>query len=290
MKNLRKIYPISLILQNRMETGFAVKTKNFTGTRLNQDDEWDTRQRKWLPFQRYTLQNGQEDHQNRQQIKCKISVVVGPTNTEEDKSSTDSDVAEESFPLKRKYQRTKSAAKLVSKVSLSTRKASTVLENLAEEGLDVRTPPQSGIWRRVIKDADKVKARRKNLINEEEFCLNFDGKRIDSKEYQVVCLRNSARPLNLDVLACDSGSAENIFIPLQDLLDEYNAWRRVKMIVSDNTAENTIHRNGVVARLQKQFQKKGYSGASVYWLSTQHSRPNSSAVPGFLLPNRITVT
>ena len=40
-------------------------------------------------------------------------------------------------------------------------------------------------WRRVIKDADKVKARLKNVINEEEFCLNFDWKRIDNKEYQV---------------------------------------------------------------------------------------------------------
>jgi len=63
----------------------------------------------------------------------------------------DPDVAKESSPLKRKYQRTKSStAKLVSKVSLSTRKASNVLENLAEEGLDVPRPSQSGIWRRVI--------------------------------------------------------------------------------------------------------------------------------------------
>jgi len=63
---------------------------------------------------------------------------------------------------------------------------------------------------------------------QEEFCLNFDGKRIDNKEYKVVCLRNSARTLNLGLLACDSGSAENIFIPLQALLDEYNAWRSAK--------------------------------------------------------------
>jgi len=37
----------------------------------------------------------------------------------------------------------------------------------------------------VIKDADKVKARLKNLTTEEEFCLKFDGKRIDNKEYQT---------------------------------------------------------------------------------------------------------
>jgi len=162
------------------------------------------------------------------------------TNTEEDKSSTDSDVAEESSPLKRKYQRTKSAAKLVSKVSLSTRKASNVLENLAEEGLDVRRPSQSGIWRRVIKDADKVKARLKNLINEEEFCLNFDGKRIYNKEYQLVCLRNSVRTLNLGVLAYDSGSAENIFIPLQGFF-----LNSVKHIISTRRKENGLNCNGI---------------------------------------------
>ena len=58
-------------------------------------------------------------------------------------------------------------------------------------------------------------------------------------------------------LACDSGSAENIFIPLQALLDEYTAWRSVKMIISDTAAVNTCHRNGVVARLQRQFRQKG---------------------------------
>ena len=40
------------------------------------------------------------------------------TNTEEDKSSTDCDVTEESSPLKKRYQTTKSSAILVSKVSL----------------------------------------------------------------------------------------------------------------------------------------------------------------------------
>jgi len=57
----------------------------------------------------------------------------------------DCDVAEESSPLKRRYQTTKSAAQLVSKESLSTRKASNILQNLAEEGLDVPTPSQLGI-------------------------------------------------------------------------------------------------------------------------------------------------
>lgn len=188
-----------------------------------------------------------------QEFSCSSS----SSKTEEDKSSTDSDVAEESSSMKRKYQATTSAAKLVSKVSLSTRKASNVLQNLAEGGIDVPTPSQSGIWRRVIKDAEKVKNRLKEIIGKEEFCLHFDGKRIVNKEYQVVCLKSSSRVVHLGILACKSGSAEDIFIPMQALLDEYNAWRNVKMIISDTTAVNTGRRSGVVVRLQRQFRQKG---------------------------------
>ena len=87
--------------------------------------------------------------------------------------------------------------------------------------------------------------------------MHFDGKRIDNREYQAICLKNSTRTLHLGVLACNSGSAEDIFIPLQALLEEFSARRSVKMIISDTTAVNTGHKNGVVARLQKQFRKKG---------------------------------
>lgn len=179
------------------------------------------------------------------------------SSTEEDKSSADWDVAEELSHKKKKYQATTSAAKLVSKASLSTRKASNVLQNLAEEGIDVPTPSQSGIWRRVIKDAEKIKNRLKVVITKEEFCLHFDGKRIGNKEYQVVCLKNSSRVIHLGALACESGSAEDIFIPMQALLDEYNAWRSIKMIISDTTAVNTGRRSGVIVRLQNKFRQKG---------------------------------
>src|SRR6218665_2857637 len=70
-------------------------------------------------------------------------------------------------------------------------------------------------------------------------------------------IKNIRWCVNLGILACDSGSAENIFIPLQALLDEYNARRSVKMIISDTTEMNTGHRNGVVAKLQRQFRQKG---------------------------------
>lgn len=123
--------------------------------------------------------------------------------------------------------------------------------------MNVSTPSQSGIWRRVIKDAEAVKKRLKEIISEEEFCLHFDGKRINNKEYQVVCLKNSKRTLNLGVLSCKSGSAEDIFSPMKALLNEYDAWKSVKMIISDTTAVNTGHHSGVIVRLQRQFKEMG---------------------------------
>ena len=66
-KNLTYLFNIT----NRVETGCAVKTRNFTENKLNQEVEWDTRLRKWLICQRFILRNGQETHQNRQQAKYK---------------------------------------------------------------------------------------------------------------------------------------------------------------------------------------------------------------------------
>ena len=114
------------------------------------------------------------------------------TNTEEDKSITGSDFAEEPSPLKKKYQKTKSVPILVSKMSLSTRKASTILQTYS-----------------------------------------------------------------ISAFCCNSRSAESIFIPLQAQLDEYNTWRSVKRIISNDIAVNTGHKKGFVTRLQRQFRQKG---------------------------------
>ena len=112
-------------------------------------------------------------------------------------NESDPEIVLEEYLNKHRYQSTKIAAKLVSKQSLSTRKASGVLESLAEEGVDVPTPSQSEVWRRVIRNAEQVKNRLKEIISEEIFCLHFDGKRIGNKEYPVVCLTNPTRTLHL---------------------------------------------------------------------------------------------
>ena len=198
-------------------------------------------------------------------------VISESSDSEEGSSSgeCDPEAVPEDSPVKSATRHsTKSAAKLVSKHSLSTRKASQVLQSLAEDGVSVPTPSQSGIWRRTIRDAEQVKNRLMELISEEKFCLHFDGKKIDNKEYQVVCLNNDRRTLQLGILACDSGTSADIYTPLHDLLDEYNAWNSIQMIISDTTAVNTGRKNGVVARLQRTFREKGFEEPQ--YISCQH--------------------
>ena len=189
------------------------------------------------------------------------TVIFESSDSEEGSSGgeVDPEAVPEDSPTKRATRHsTKSAAKLVSKQSLSTRKASQVLQSLAEDEVSVPTPSQSGVWRRTIRDAEHVKNRLMELISEEKFCLHFDGKKIDNKEYQVVCLKNE-RTLQLGILTCESGSAADIYIPLQDLLDEYNAWSSIQMIICDTTAVNTGRKSGVVASLQRTFRDKGFN-------------------------------
>lgn len=190
--------------------------------------------------------------------KTSQTVISKSSDSNEGSSSGESD-PEAVLTNSATRHSTKSAAKLVYKHSLSTRKSSQVLQSLAEDGFSIPTPSQSGVWRRTIRDAEQVKNRLMELISEEKFCLHFDGKKIDNKEYQVVCLKNDRRTLQLGILACDSGNSADIYKQLQDLLDEYSAWNSIQMIISDTTAVNTGRKNGVVVKLQRTFRYKGFN-------------------------------
>ena len=169
----------------------------------------------------------------------------------------DPEAVNEEIPPRKRHS-AKLGSKLVSKDCLSTRKASRVLKSVSEDGFNVPTPTQSGVWRRTIKDAEREKSHLKEIISEENFCLHFDGKRLEGKEYQVVCLKNNSRTLQLGILACSGGSAADIYVPLVALIDEFSAWKSIKMIVSDTTAVNTGRKGGIVVKLQRAFQEKGF--------------------------------
>ena len=66
-----------------------------------------------------------------------------------------------------------------------------------------------------------------------------------------MCLKNEIREIKLGVLKCKSGSAQNIFNELEQLLNEFAAWSNIKMIISDTTSVNTGRLNGIVVKLQK---------------------------------------
>src|SRR6185436_3778580 len=184
--------------------------------------------------------------------------------------SHDDDFIPEVEVKRKKYQRTRSAANLVTKYSLSSRQASRVCTSLADEGAaELPTPSQSGIWKGVIKEGRRKIAEIKLILQQEnDFCLHFDGKRLSSKEYEVVCLQSPSRKLNLGIIVCESGSAEDIFSAMKKLLDDFDAWKSIKMIVCDTTAVNTGHRNGIIVRLNKEFERKGLS--RLQYVGCQH--------------------
>ena len=54
------------------------------------------------------------------------------------------------------------------------------------------------------------------------YCLQFDGKRVQEEEYQVVLLKNMTTEIKLGILKCESGSAAPIHKELHQLIDEYD--------------------------------------------------------------------
>ena len=73
-----------------------------------------------------------------------------------------------------------------------------------------------------------------------------------------MCLQNENRIINLGILTCKNGSSRAIFEEIKTLMDEYDAWKSIKMIICDTTAINTGKENGVVVKFQKAVSEKGY--------------------------------
>lgn len=179
------------------------------------------------------------------------------TNVDTDKDTTPntSDTDEELAAKKKKYS-TASGTKLVLR-GLSTSQASMVCKSLSEEGHSVPTPSQSGIWKSIIKRGKAMKGTITSLLRkEDQFCLHFDGKRLDGTEYVVVCLQSVDRLIKLGILKCESGSSADVYKEIELLLTDFDCWKVIKMVICDTTAVNTGRINGIVIKLQKEFQKR----------------------------------
>ncbi|ESN98045.1 hypothetical protein HELRODRAFT_177274 [Helobdella robusta] len=148
---------------------------------------------------------------------------------------------------------------LVQSGKLSVRRAAIVSTILNKSGVKITTPSQSGVYRAVYREANKVMKTLMNTLCNSSWCLHFDGKIIKKKEHQVVLLRNEVKEVRLAVLVLPDGKATTIASAIQKTLDDYNLWAAIKMIVSDTTNVNTGSKSGVVVRLQKLFVQHGES-------------------------------
>ena len=175
---------------------------------------------------------------------------------------------------KPKYKRasTTTAGLLVLKNNISTHKAHNVLATIAEQGHDMSVPSQAGVWKRVISEGQKMKSKIfQKLQNKDPYCLQLDGKRLKGEEYQVVLLKNMTTEIKLGIVKCESSSAKAIHKELHQIIDEYNAWENIVMIICDTTAVNTGRLHGIVKLIQddvlsKGFQKPQYIGCQQHVL------------------------
>ena len=181
----------------------------------------------------------------------------------ESSTESESSIYEDMNSQTKKFS-TRIATKLVTNYSLSTHQASKVCTELSESGINLPTPSQSGIFKNVIRKGTSMKSSIKELLGKtNEYCMHFDGKRImgckgtKPQEYQVLCLQSSELEIKLGIVKCKSGSSEHIFNGICQIIDEYDAWNVIKMVICDTTAVNTGRHNGVVAKIEKKMFEMG---------------------------------
>ena len=93
-------------------------------------------------------------------------------------------------------------------------------------------PSQAGVWKRVMSEEQKMKSKTfQKLQNKDPYCLYYDGKRLKGEEYQVVLLKNMTTEIKLGIVKCENGSAKAIHKELHQIIDEYNAWENIVMIM-----------------------------------------------------------
>uniref|UniRef100_A0A0L8HU38 Uncharacterized protein n=1 Tax=Octopus bimaculoides TaxID=37653 RepID=A0A0L8HU38_OCTBM len=129
-------------------------------------------------------------------------------------------------------------------MNLSSHKAANVCKQLREEGVLLSTPSQSGVYKAVMREAAKRKQELKETLKNDKWVLHFDGKR------QVVVVKNNTREIKLAALTLKNGRADTIFQGLKEVLDDYELWPAIKMIITNTCSVNTGKHTGVVIQLR----------------------------------------
>ena len=108
----------------------------------------------------------------------------------------------------------------------------------------------------LIREGQKVRETSKEELKSCCWCLHFDGKKINGVEHQAVVLKNAEKEIKLKPMVLTDGKSCTIYEGIKEVLDEYDLWGSIKMIVSDTTNVNTEKYGGVVARIQNEMEQK----------------------------------
>ena len=199
---------------------------------------------------------------------------VAPHSSETDSTSCDysecSSWEDETKPstCTKKHHSTSIARRLVTSSNLSTNSAARVCRQLSNEGIEIPTPSQPGIHKAIFRRAAEVRRHLVDTLHQENWSLHFDGKKMNGIEHQAMVLKNEAREIKLAVLQLKDGTAATIAAGLEVVLQDFNLWRSVKMIIADTTSVNTGKKTGIVVRLQQMFAK--HDSPIPKFISCQH--------------------
>ena len=221
------------------------------------------------PSKRRRTATGSSDD-NTLQVTHNESELTDTTSDGGDTSQEEWQDQEESKSTKHKraYNKTGVGRRLVTGSNLSSRKAAKVCQQLSGEGVAIATPSQSAIHKALYRRATELKAHYIRSLHQQNWCLHFDGKHLDGAEHQAVLLKNESEEVKLTTLKLRNGKADTIAEGLGEVLEEFNLWESVKMIIADTTSVNTGKKSGVVVRLQRMFEQKGFSKPQ--FVSCQH--------------------
>ncbi|XP_054083953.1 uncharacterized protein LOC128920524 [Zeugodacus cucurbitae] len=210
---------------------------------------------------------------NVQSTSClnKVALNTSTSSAESVKQSHSPPVGEYKAPLQRKRNAkcsTKAAVTMVTTAHVSTKNAAKICNELSKEGINIATPTQAGIHKAMIKAALNLEKNYKNSLRDDIWCIHFDGKKFGKKEVQVVVLTNETKEVRVAAMVLENGKSLSIFEGIRNVLDKFNLWNSIKMIVSDTTNVNTGVKSGVVRLLQNCFQEKHLS--TPQYIGCQH--------------------
>jgi hypothetical protein len=84
----------------------------------------------------------------------------------------------------------------------------TIIETLHNDGIHLSAPSQSGIYKAVYREAEKLKLNLKENLKNDSWCLHFDRKILNNKEHKEVVLKNEFKEVRLSILALPNGQAK----------------------------------------------------------------------------------